>query len=279
MDNLDQPLRATLSARFGEDFHIDPSWHGKNELLRLAGHRTHRTYTEQPIEPTLLRAICACALSAPSKSDLQQADFLIVSDDNLRRNIAELLPDQPWVRSAPVFMVVLANGRRLMKISSMRGKPFPNKHLDQFFNCSVDGGILLATFIQAAEAVGLGCCPVSVLRDYVPQVSRLLGLPSQVIPIAGLCVGWPDRSNSISPRLPLSVSIHENKYDDSELASEIDKYDHRRHSVQPYKNQREEERWGHQEFYGWSEDKARQFGVPHGENFGKFVRDAGFSLE
>jgi len=32
-------------------------------------------------------------------------------------------------------------------------------------------------------------------------------------------------------------------------------------------------------FYGWSEDKARQYGVPQRADFGAFVRSKGFGLD
>ena len=99
-----------------------------------------------PVDPDLLRLLCACALSAPSKSDLQQADIVIV-EQGRPGAIADLIPDQPFIRTAPAFLVFLANGRRLPEIAKMRGKPFPNDHLDQFFNAAVDAGIVLATFI------------------------------------------------------------------------------------------------------------------------------------
>ncbi len=78
----------------------------------------------------------------------------------------------------------------------MRGKPFPNDHLDQFFNAAVDAGILLASFIRAADAVGLGTCPISVIRDHSARVSEMLGLPQRVIPVAGMCVGWPSEAGT-----------------------------------------------------------------------------------
>ena len=84
-----------------------------------------------------------------------------------------------------MFLVFLANGRRLPRISALREKPFPNDHLDQFFNAAVDTGIVLATFIRAADAAGLGCCPISVIRDHAATVSDLLDLPERVIPVAG----------------------------------------------------------------------------------------------
>ena len=38
-------------------------------------------------------------------------------------------------------------------------------------------------------------------------------------------------------------------------------------------------RWGEVPFYGWSEDKARQYGVPQRADFGAFVRKKGFCLD
>ena len=77
-------INAALLKRFGAEFEIDPELTGLNELEKIAGHRSHRRYLPRPIEPDLLRLLCACALSAPSKSDLQQCDIIIVSDATIR---------------------------------------------------------------------------------------------------------------------------------------------------------------------------------------------------
>jgi nitroreductase len=272
-------IRHALALRFGDDFSVDASLPGLDELARIAAHRTQRRYTDQPIAPALLRLLCACALSAPSKSDLQQCDILIVDDAITRTAIGDLIPDMPWIVAAPVFLVFLANGRRLKRIAELREKPFPNDHLDQFFNAAVDAGIALATFIRAAEAVGLGCCPISVIRDHAARVSELLALPERVIPVAGMSVGWPAEAGHISPRLSLDVTLHRNRHDDGDLAAHIDAYDRRRAAVHQYGRQRAPERWGQAAFYGWSEDKARQYGVPQRADFGAFVRSKGFCLD
>ncbi len=272
-------IEAALSQRFGENIAVDPGLAGLDELARIAARRVHRRYTGQDVSPDLMRLLCACALSAPSKSDLQQADILIVRDKSRREKIAALLPEMPWVITAPVFLVFLANGRRVPFISKKRGKPFPNDHLDLFFNASVDAALVLATFLRAAEAVGLGCCPISVIRDHSAVVSEMLGLPDKVIPIAGLCVGWPAEPSGITPRLPLDLTVHEERYDEGDLMGRIDGYDRRRDGVRPYRNQREPDRFGHAEFYGWSEDKARQYANPARADFGAFVRAKGFCLD
>ena len=277
MSNPAATLRNALNHRFGEAFEPDESLAGLDALARLAGRRVHRRYTDRPVDPALLRLLCACALSAPSKSDLQQADIVIANKTD-QNTIADLIPDQPFIRTAPVFLVFLANGRRLPEVSKMRGKPFPNDHLDQFFNAACDAAIIMATFVCAAEAVGLGCCPISHVRNDAQRVSEILQLPDWVMPFAGLCVGYPERSNRITPRLPLAVTVHTDRYDESNLPQLIQAYDRRRHALQPYGKQRSADRFGSASFYGWSEDKARQYAVPERENFGAFVRRRRFDL-
>jgi nitroreductase len=270
-------IRESLNRRFGETPAVDDNLAGLDALARIAGRRVHRRYTDRAVEPELLRLLCACALSAPSKSDLQQADIVIANAAD-QSAIAGLIPDQPFIRTAPAFLVFLANGRRLPEISKLRGKPFPNDHLDQFFNAAVDAGIALATFIAAADAVGLGTCPISVIRDHSARVSDMLKLPQRIIPVAGMCVGWPSEAGHVSPRLSLSSTVHDGKYDEGDLAARIDAYDKRRAAIHPYKP-RDPGRWGEVPFYGWSEDKARQYGVPQRADFGAFVRAKGFRLD
>jgi FMN reductase [NAD(P)H] len=274
-----ETIQTALSKRFGENFSVDPTVSGLDALVRLANHRTIRRYAPRAVDRELLDLLCACALSAPSKSDLQQRDILIVRDTSKRGAIADLIPDMPWIREAPVFLIFLANGRRLPHIAEVRGKPFPNDHLDLFFNATVDAALALATFAVAAEAVGLGCCPISVIRDHAAKISDLLALPARVIPIAGLCVGWPADAGYISPRLPLAVTLHEDRFDDGELDAHIERYDRRRAAAHPYRNQRDVARWGTAEGYGWSEDKARQYAEPQRADFGAFVRGKGFRLD
>jgi nitroreductase len=274
-----QIIQDALFERFGERVAVDGTLFGLDELARIAGHRVRRRFLARDIAPQLLRLLCACALSAPSKSDLQQADILIVRENEKRSAIAELLPTMPWLREAPVFLVFLANGRRLPQVSALRGKPFPNDHLDLFFNATVDAAIVLSTFLRAAEAVGLGCCPISVIRDHARVVSELLALPDKVVPVAGMCVGWPAEDGAISPRLSLETTLHEEQFREGDLAGQIEAYDHRRAVARPYRNQREVARFGRGEFYGWSEDKARQYAVPLRAEFGAYVRAQGFCLD
>ena len=92
----------------------------------------------------------------------------------------------------------------------------------------------LSTCIAAAEALGLGTCPISVIRDHAARIGELLGLPERVIPLAGLCIGWPSDQGRLSPRLPLAMTLHHDRYDESGWAEQLDGYDRRRESIAPY---------------------------------------------
>jgi FMN reductase [NAD(P)H] len=274
-----QHIEKALAERFGERISVAANLGGLDELARAAGHRSHRKYTAQAVDDGLLRLLLACALSAPSKSDLQQADIVHVASRDKVRAIVDLIPDMPWINDAPVFLVFCGNNRRLRQLGERHGKPFANDHLDHFMNAAVDAGIVMTTFIRAAEAVGLGTCPISAVRNHPHEVSRLLELPDWVFPVAGLCAGHPAGAGRISARLPLEVTVHVDRHDETGVGERIDAYDRRRHALQPYRRQRHVERYGEAEFYGWSEDKVRQYSVPERADFGAFIRARGFRLD
>jgi nitroreductase/FMN reductase [NAD(P)H] len=275
----EKAITDALAARFGAVFDVPEGLQGAEELARIANHRSHRKFRSQAVAPELLRLLFACALSAPSKSDLQQADVIHVADRARIKAVAELIPDMPWINDAPVFLVFCGNNRRLRQIGEWRGKPFANDHLDHFMNAAVDAGLVMMNFIRAAEAAGLGACPISAVRNHPHEVSRLLALPDWVFPVAGLTVGYPAEMRPISARLPLEVTVHVDRYDETALESRIDAYDRRRHELQPYRRQRHVERHGESAFYGWSEDKARQYAVPERADFGDFIRSKRFRLD
>jgi nitroreductase/FMN reductase [NAD(P)H] len=279
MDDAIDRLSQALDRRFGDPPSIDPATSGLDRLAPLAAHRSQRAFADRPVPPSLLRTLCAVALSAPSKSDLQQRDIVIIEDADQRRRLHEIVPFEGWERKAPVLLVMCGNNRRQRQIHEWRGRPFVNDHLDAFFNAAVDAGIALAAFVAAADLVGLGTCPLSVVRNRAQQVSDLLALPNHVFPVAGLAVGWPAGEGVISPRLPLAATVHTDRFDESELRAQVEAYDARRAGLQPYARQRYVKDYGEAPAYGWSEDKARQYSKPERADFGAFVRGKGFRLD
>ena len=262
-----------LQTRFGDAPEVPAE---ADVLAGMAGRGVCRSYKDDPVDPNLIRTLCAVALSSPSKSDLQQRDIVVVTDPAIREEL-DAITGFEWQPSAPVMLVFCANHQRMHECHRMAGVPMANNHLDGFFNASVDAGIALQAFVTAADMVGLGTCPISVLRNQIAKVSELLGLPDRVIPVAGLTVGWPARPGRIAPRLSLSATVHENRFAQDQEAG-IREYDARRRTIHEF-NPRDPARFGEKADYGWSDDKARQYADPQRADFGAFVRSKGFGLD
>ncbi len=277
-EEVQKRIARATAERFGAEINAAADQAGAGSLARMLEHRSHRRYAERPVAPELLRLLFACAFSAPSKSDLQQADIVHVASSDKRTAIADLVADNPWVRSAPVFLIFCGNNRRTRQVAEMRGKPFANDHLDAFMNSAVDAGIVLMNFINAAEAAGLGCCPISSVRNHAQKVSDLLELPDWVFPLAGLCVGYPAEKGMITSRVGIDITVHTDRYDESNIGGKITAYDKRRLARQQYSKQRDVARFGTAELYGWSEDKARQYAKSERADFGAFIRRKRFDL-
>ena len=136
-------------------------------------------------------------------------------------------------------------------------------------------------FIGAAEASGLGCCPLSVVRNRLDALQDLLELPPGVFPIAGLAAGWPDGEPKIAVRLPPGVVVHEDRYDDAGLEAAIDAYDDRVFAGKPIppERQRHVDRYGVAEHGVWSENVARQLSVPERADFRDWLRRQDLNLD
>ena len=286
MNNSKDAFRAALAHRFGTPTAEIQQGEGPDTCpqtwLQLAKRGSCRHFTDRKVAPELIETLCALALSSPSKSDLQQRDIVIVDDPAIRARIDTLLTTgllaQAWISGAPSLLVFCGNNRRQRQIHQWRRKAFVNDHLDAFFNASVDAGIALTAFVIAAEAAGLGCTPISAIRNHAQEISDLLDLPDHVFPVAGLGLGWPKWEPRVSPRLPLDATVHRNRFSEAGIKDTVDAYDRRRDGVQPMQSQRAVDRFGKADFYGWSEDKARQYAGPERADWGAFATRKGFKL-
>lgn len=270
-----------IARRFGDG---GPSGEGVEDnvlIHRVLSRKTVRRYSDKMPDENLLDVLSAAALSASAKSDFQQASILRVRDAAKRAAIGELFPAMPWIGNAPAFFIFLGDARRLQNIGVMRGKPVQNGTLEGFFNASIDAALAMQTMILCAESVGLGVCPISVIRNEVDKVAAILGLPDLVFPVTGLCLGYPQGDGYVSLRLPRPATTHLDRYDDSALVSAIDDYDRRRDALHmiPREQQRSIAEFGEATFYGWSEDKARQAAKAEGAAFPPYLRSHGFNFD
>ena len=251
-------IGAAVLRRFGSEVEV-PDLPGLEALAVLNERSVCRRYLAKPVPDSVVQLLCATALSAPTKSDLQQATIVRVKDAGKRKAMCSLLPGSPWLMGAPELLVFCADGYRLRRLFALRGVEFPNEHLDAFFNATVDAAIVLGAFVSAAELAGLGSCPISQIRDHVARVDELLGLPEWVVPVAGLALGYPEAKEATSARLAMAATVHEDRYDAEAVEKELEAYGPRRGK-------------------DWVGDKVKQYSKVMRGDFGRFVLSKKFQL-
>jgi len=264
---------ALLKARYGIDVMGTAV---TDALVPLLDRRVTRRYRAESVPDALLDALLACAQSAPSKSDLQQYSVVVLRDAEKIGRIAGWIGTMDWIAQAPVFLIWCGDMRRGQRICETHGMAHANNNLDT----AVDGALAMAHFMAAAEAAGLGTCPISYVRNHIEKVSPLLGLPPGVYPIAGLTLGWPDGRRPTSMRLPQSVVVHRERYQDAALPAELAAYDERRAAREPIApaSLKNIDVHGPKPRATWSENAARQLSVPERFGFAAWLRTRGFDL-
>jgi len=268
--------------RFGLDApDIDEPPADLSAVEHILSRRSVRRFRPRPVADGVLAALLACAQSAPTKSNLQQYSIVVLKEPDRRARLLQLIPQAAWAATAPLLLVFLGDVRRGRRIAAQRGYEHRNDNVDTFMNAAVDAALAMQCFIGAAEAAGLGCCPLSVVRNRLDELTDLLELPPGVFPIAGLAAGWPDAEPDISMRLPPDVVVHEDRYDDSGLEEAVDAYDDRIFAGEPIppERQRHVDRYGVAARGTWSENVARQLSVPERPEFRDWLRRQDLNLD
>lgn len=193
------------------------------ELLK--SHRSIRKFTDQQIKPELLQELFEAGQSAATSSFLQGATIVRVTNKENRARIAELAGNQKYVETAAEFMVFCADLKRPGNYCEAYGKPFEGDYTEHFIIATVDVALMAQSLVTAAESEGLGICYIGGIRNNPGPVSEILELPKGVYPVFGLCLGYPDQDPEIKPRLPLSVIVKQDVYNEEGDKEAIEAYD------------------------------------------------------
>ncbi|SLM62954.1 MULTISPECIES: oxygen-insensitive NADPH nitroreductase [Dickeya] len=177
-------------------------------IALLRQHRSIRAFTDQPLSDEQREAIIVAAQSASTSSFLQCSSIIRITDGDLRQQLVQLTGDQPWVGQAAEFWVFCADFHRHQQI-------YPQAEVglaEQLLLGCVDTALMGQNALIAAESMGLGGVFIGGIRNHIAQVTTLLALPQQVLPLFGLCLGYPDACPDLKPRLPAGLVVHENRY-------------------------------------------------------------------
>lgn len=174
----------------------------------ISNHRSIRKFTEQALSVEQREAIMGAAQAAPSSSFLQASAVIRITDPELRAKVMALCGNQPYIGSAPEFWVFCADFNRHLQWVPEAQTGFA----EQLLIGAIDTALMGQNAMTAAESLGLGAVFIGAVRNNPHELSALLQLPKGVIPLFGLCMGYPAQDPETKPRLPASLMFCDNAY-------------------------------------------------------------------
>jgi nitroreductase len=147
------------------------------EFLELARRRfSVRKYKNLPVEEEKLACVFEAARIAPSAHNKQPVRLVVLRDGALRKRV-DALYEREWLAEAPVVVAVCGD----------HGQSW--KREDGKDHCDVDAAIAIDHMMLAAAELGLGTC--CVCNFSAAQCAAVLGLPSELEPVALVPIGYP----------------------------------------------------------------------------------------
>jgi nitroreductase len=165
-----------------------------NTLELLKGRRSIRHYKSNSIEEEKIEKCLEAARWAPSASNKQPWEFLIVTDKRTRKKLSEFHPYGKFVAESPLVFIPLTNPRIHAKYHQS------------------DTALATLQFMIEAHSLNLGTCWAGVIdTSFEPKIKELLKIPDHLKVLALVAVGYADEK-PISKRKRLELLVHKETY-------------------------------------------------------------------
>lgn len=139
-----------------------------------------RNYTDQPIEPEKIDMLLHAAMAAPSACNKQPWHFVVISNRNLLDRIPSFSPYAGCVKKAQLAIVVCGD-----MSNALEG--WEQEFWIQDCSAATENLLLMA------QGLGLGAVWTALYpaEDRYQGMQKLLGLPSHIIPLNTIVIGYP----------------------------------------------------------------------------------------
>lgn len=182
------------------------------ELLKL--HRTIRKYKKDDIADDVLTDILECGIRSSNTGNMQLYSIVVSRSIEKKAELAPLHFNQPMVMEAPLLLTICFDINRFKIWCSANDAKADFSGLLWLLNGAIDSSILAQNICVAAESKGFGICYLGTTLYNAPEISKVLHLPSGVIPITTLTIGYPEVVPELTDRLPLDAVVHFEEYQD-----------------------------------------------------------------
>ncbi|HPH97817.1 MAG TPA: nitroreductase family protein [Anaerolineaceae bacterium] len=171
----------------------------------LMNHRSIRRFKARPLEEDTLDTLLKAGTRAASAGNLQHYSLIVIDDPEKKK----ALWNSPAVENGTLIMAVV-DEYRLKRWFELNDTPFYFDRPANFLIAFWDAVIALHNIVIAAESLGLG--GVYLGEGLSKDTANILGTPSHVFPAELVCLGYPDETPDLRPRLPQQAVVHRNGY-------------------------------------------------------------------
>lgn len=183
---------------------------GANGMDEIDMRRSIRQYLDKPVEDERIRQLLESARLAPSGSNNQPWQFIVVRSDERRRKLSEVAHNQKWMLTAPVFIVCVADIRCRIpgEMPLSLTEESPQEELKQIIR---DTAIATENLLLEAHHLGLGTCWIAWFRQ--EDIRPVLNIPSDKYVCGIITVGYPAETPGPRPRKPLESMVRYEKWE------------------------------------------------------------------
>lgn len=191
----------------------------------LLSRRSIRKYSSEPVDGNLLNEILEMGCRASTTGNMQVYSIIVTCDDEIKKKLLPMHFGQKMIVTAPVVLTFCADFNRFNKWCRMRNAGPGYDNFLSFFTAAIDALLVAQTVCIAAESKGLGICYLGTTTYMAKGIIDILNIPSGVIPVTTVTLGWPDENPGDVGRLPIEAVIHREVYHDYDEKS-IDRFYH-----------------------------------------------------
>lgn len=174
--------------------------------------RTVRQFRAEAPSEAMIAEIVEAATKAPNTGNMQ---LYSVVESRSKEQLSRLAPthfNQPAAVSAPVLLTVCADVHRFERWCEVSSAEPAMRNLQMLLAAIIDAVALSQQIVTVAELSGLGTCYLGTVTYNAPQIAEILRLPSGVVPVCCLAVGYPAAEGVESERLPVDGILYHETY-------------------------------------------------------------------
>ena len=199
----------------------------KTAKATLLDRRSIRRYEREDIPQETIDFIYEAIRNTPTSYNGQQFSVIDVDDQAIKEQLYELT-GQKQIKTCRRFLLFCADYNKIYTLAAAKSSEMPDFPMtaDGVIVGIVDATLAMMSALTAAEASGLGTCPIGYARTAAPEaIARILKLPQHVFVVCGLAIGVPREMPDMKPKQATDLVIYHNTYRQDDMTKELLEYD------------------------------------------------------